>query len=271
MVAFELLDGLTGLLQAQLGSPWLWLLVFGIAGLDAVLPLMPSETTVVTVAVLIGADWPRLGLLVAVAGTGALAGDCLSHWIGRAAGPWMLTRLRSERDLRRYAWAQARVAEHAALLIVGARYLPGGRVASGLATGSLRFPWRRFLLLDAAGSAIWAVYSALIGYAGGAAFADEPVKGLLLAFALGLFLVAVLETARRLRSRRGSRDLPGKHSAPQRRTAHRGGRGRAGRSGADVSGLDGQQTGRAPCQGAVLGLRRRRRPDRAERRPRPSA
>jgi membrane protein DedA with SNARE-associated domain len=80
-------------LHHLLGSPWLWLIVFLVAGLDAVLPFMPSETTVVTVAVLLGAAVPRLALLALVATAGAWTGDCLSHWIGRRAGPVMARRL----------------------------------------------------------------------------------------------------------------------------------------------------------------------------------
>lgn len=83
----ELLEHVTELIRGTLGSPWLWVLVFAIAGLDALLPFMPSETTVVTVAVLIGPDLGRLALLVVVSAAGAWAGDCLGYAVGRAAGP----------------------------------------------------------------------------------------------------------------------------------------------------------------------------------------
>ncbi|WP_063760000.1 DedA family protein [Streptomyces sclerotialus] len=199
----ELLDQLAQLVRAQLDSPWLWLTVLLVAGLDALLPFMPSETTVVTVAVLTGADLPQLALLAVVATLGALGGDCLSHGIGRWAGPKAIGRLlRGEKGRQRYEWGRAMVGRHATTLVVAARFLPGGRVASGLSTGSLRFPFRRFVVLDAAGAALWAVISTAIGYLGGAAFAEEPVKGLLLAFALALVVVALLETARRLAARR---------------------------------------------------------------------
>ncbi|HEY0495636.1 MAG TPA: DedA family protein, partial [Kutzneria sp.] len=35
------------LVRELAASPWLWVAVFLIAGLDALLPFMPSETTVV--------------------------------------------------------------------------------------------------------------------------------------------------------------------------------------------------------------------------------
>ncbi|MFH8983080.1 DedA family protein [Streptomyces varsoviensis] len=204
---FELFDRLVELLQSTLDSPWLWAVVFLVAGLDALLPFMPSETTVVMVAVLLGSDLPQLALLAAVAAAGALAGDCLSHGMGRWLGPRAVARLtRGEKGRERYEWGRSMVARHATTLVVAARFLPGGRVASGLSTGSLGFPLRRFVALDAIGAGLWAVSSTAIGFVGGASFGDEPVKGLLLAFALALLVVGAIEAARRLRARRGGPD-----------------------------------------------------------------
>jgi membrane protein DedA with SNARE-associated domain len=237
---FELLSRITELLQGTLDSPWLWLIVFAVAGLDALLPFMPSETTVVTVAVLLGTDLPRLALLVAVAAIGAWAGDCVSHWIGRRAGPLMLARLqRGERGQARYQWARTQVDRNGGLLIVAGRYLPGGRVASGLATGSMGVSWLRFAWLDLLGAGIWALYSVVIGSIGGASFADEPGTGLLLSFAIGLFMVGAIEVVRRLRSRYAARAVGGGHSKPVRSPAVGGVGSRPGRPGADMSEVDG--------------------------------
>ncbi|NKQ55084.1 DedA family protein [Amycolatopsis sp. K13G38] len=236
---FELLSRITELLQSTLDSPWLWLIVFAVAGLDALLPFMPSETTVVTVAVLLGVDLPRLALLAVIASVGALLGDCLSHWIGRRAGPRVLNVLqRGEKGQARYDWARTQLERHGALLIVAARYLPGGRVATGLATGSMGVRWARFIALDALGTSIWAVYSVLIGCIGGASFTDEPHKGLLLSFAIGLLMVGVIEVARRLRSRYAARGLPHGDRETVRLPAGGGVDRGARRGGAELSGLD---------------------------------
>ncbi|OXM71549.1 DedA family protein [Amycolatopsis vastitatis] len=232
----ELLGQVTELLRDALGSPWLWLAVFAVAGLDALLPFMPSETTVVTVAVLLGPDPAQLTLLAAVAAGGAWAGDCLGYAVGRYAGPRAIARLRRGPDgRRRYEWARDQVRHHGGLLIIAARYLPGGRVASALANGSLGYPPGRFVTLDVAGAAIWAVYSVLIGFAGGAAFADEPGKGLLLSFSLGLGLVFAIEAGRRLRSAHAA----ARSDRRPRRRAQAGGMcGRTGGPGAELSEVD---------------------------------
>ncbi|MFI0904827.1 DedA family protein [Streptomyces sioyaensis] len=183
------LDRLTEPLQGMLGSPWLWLIILLVSGLDALLPFMPSETTVVLVAVLIGPDLPLLALLAGVAATGALAGDCLGYAVGRYAGPRATARLlRGERGRARHTRARAMVERHAALLVIAGRFVPGGRVVATLSTGSVRFPLRRFVLLDAAGSGIWAVCSAALGGFGGTAFTDSPAAGMLLASGAGLLV-----------------------------------------------------------------------------------
>ncbi|WP_405837739.1 VTT domain-containing protein [Streptomyces platensis] len=184
---FEQLDQLTASLQGMLGSPWLWLVILLVSGLDALLPFMPSETTVVLVAVLIGPDPALLALLAGVAAAGALAGDCLGYAVGRYAGPRASARLlRGERGRARHLRARARVDRHAALLIIAGRFLPGGRVVAALSTGSLRFPLRRFVALDAVGAGLWAVSSAALGGLGGAALTDSPAKGVLLVSGIGL-------------------------------------------------------------------------------------
>ncbi|MEU5212292.1 VTT domain-containing protein [Streptomyces sp. NPDC020742] len=186
---FDELDQLTGSLQGLLGSPWVWLVVLLVSALDALLPFMPSEATVVLLAVLIGPDPALLGLLAGVAAAGALAGDCLGYAVGRYAGPRAIGRLlRGERGRARHARARAMVERHAALLVIAGRFLPGGRVVSALSTGSVHFPLRRFVLLDAVGAGVWAVSSVALGGLGGAALTDSPAEGMLLASGVGLLV-----------------------------------------------------------------------------------
>ncbi|MDI3404656.1 DedA family protein [Streptomyces cavernicola] len=197
------LDPYVAFLQGLLDSPWLWLVIFGTAALDALLPFMPSETTVVAAAVLIGADPGRLALLTLLATAGAVAGDLGGYGVGRRAGR-RLTRLllRGEKGERRLAAAHSLVARHGALLIVAGRYAPGGRVVTGLSTGGARYPVHRFLLFDALGASLWAVLSVAVGALGGTAFADRPVYGLLLSFGTVAVLTLVGECVRRRGRRR---------------------------------------------------------------------
>ncbi|MFI6938994.1 DedA family protein [Streptomyces sp. NPDC050418] len=195
-----MLDGYLRALQDLLGSPWLWWVIFLTASLDALFPFMPSETTVVTAAVLIGPDPGRLVLLTVLAAAGAFLGDLGGHALGRRAGPRLLARfLRGERGRRRYAWAASALARHGPLLIAAGRYLPGGRVAVGLTTGALRYPLRRFAAYDALGSAVWAVFAVCVGALGGAAFTDRPLHGVLLSFGVVTVVSLAVACVRRRR------------------------------------------------------------------------
>lgn len=48
----------------------------------------------------------------------------------------------------------------------------------------------------------WGVYCALIGYVGGHAFEDQPLKGLALGFVLSLLVAGTIEVIRHRRRRR---------------------------------------------------------------------
>jgi len=194
-----LVDQAAAQLSGLVGGPWLWIVVFLVAGLDALLPFMPSEGTVIVVAVLVAASPTRLALLVAVAAVGALAGDCLGYAVGRWAGPRLVSWLRrGARGRRMHEWATDQLRLRGAAVILAARYLPGGRVATMLTAGALGYPSRRFLTVDALATTLWAGYATAIGFAGGAAFTTNPAAGLLLALGIGLLTAAMIELGRRL-------------------------------------------------------------------------
>jgi membrane protein DedA with SNARE-associated domain len=202
---FDLLGRMTDALSGLIDSPWLWVVVFVVAGLDALLPFMPSETTVVIVGVLIAPDPALLPVLIIVATVGAWAGDCLAYAIGRYSGPQVIARMmRSEQGRRRHDWAQALLRLHGSILIIAGRYIAGVRAVTMLTAGVLRYPTRQFLVTDAVGAGIWATYAALIGLLGGATFEDNPAMGMLLAFSIGLVLAALIEVARRGAAQRRS-------------------------------------------------------------------
>jgi membrane-associated protein len=202
---FDVLSRMTDVLHGMLDSPWLWVVVLLVSGLDAILPFMPSETTVIIVGVLVAPDARQLVLLILVASFGAFAGDVFTYTVGRHAGPAVIARLtRLEHGERRHEWAQTQLGRHGRLLIVAGRYIPGVRMATMLTAGVLRYPTRRFLVTDAVGAGIWATYAALIGFLGGAAFEGNPVMGMLLAFGIGLTLAVLLEVGRRVLSRRAA-------------------------------------------------------------------
>ncbi|MFP3989329.1 DedA family protein [Streptomyces sp. E11-3] len=190
------------LIQVLVDSPWFWPVIFVLAGLDAVFPFMPSETAVVTAAVLIGPDADRLGLLTVLAALGALTGDVGGHLLGRRTGPRLAARLLpGERGRERLERARGLVERHAATLIVAGRFVPAGRAVSALATGGTGFPLRRFAALDAIGTSVSAVLAVALGALGGAAFTERPVYGLLASFGAATLISVAVGYVRRSRAR----------------------------------------------------------------------
>jgi membrane protein DedA with SNARE-associated domain len=182
-------------LEAIVGSPWVLVVVFAVAGLDAILPFMPSESTVVAVGVVTaGTGRPYLAALIAAAAAGAYAGDRLSYLIGRRSNRALAARLqRGRRSRAVHEWVHRLLHNRGGLVIVFARYVPGGRSTTAFAAGLVGYPLARFRWYTACGVLIWATQAALLGYLGGAMFESNPLLGLAAAwaFAAGLTGVAV--------------------------------------------------------------------------------
>jgi len=138
-----------------------------------------------------------------VAALGAFAGDHISYAIGRRSGGRIFSRLKPGTHTKRvYDWIGRRLDERGGLVIVVARYIPGGRTAATLTTGATGFPRRSFTAYAAIAAATWAVYSAGLGYLGGAAFEREPLKGVALGLLLAFAITAAHEAVLFARHRR---------------------------------------------------------------------
>lgn len=185
-------------------SGWAYAIVFLLALLDAFLPIVPSETAVITAGVVAAAGDLSLTLVVVAGALGAFAGDNISYLVGRRFGDGIIARFFSgEKARRRIEAAKEQLQERGTQLILIGRFIPGGRTAVTLSAGSLRFDWRRFLVADALAGLLWALYASLLGFFGGRAFEDAPWKGLLLALALGLAVGGLVEGVRWVRRRLG--------------------------------------------------------------------
>jgi membrane-associated protein len=183
--------------QVADASGWAYAIVFALALLDALLPVVPSETAVITAGVVAAAGDLSLALVVSAAAAGALAGDNSAYLIGRRFGSRATERFFSgEKARRRIEWAEEQLRERGGELIAIGRFIPGGRTAVTLSAGTLRFPWRRFLLFDAAAALGWAAYAALLGYFGGRTFENAAWKGLLLALGIAFAVAGGIELAR---------------------------------------------------------------------------
>ncbi|MGI9008675.1 MAG: DedA family protein [Streptosporangiaceae bacterium] len=192
-------------------SGWAYGIVFLLALVDALLPVVPSETAVITAGVVAAAGSLNLLLIMLAAACGAFAGDNLAYLVGYRFGGRATDRfLRGEKGKRSLGWAQTQLSERGGELIAVARFIPGGRTAVTLSAGTVRFPWPRFAVFDAIAGVIWAVYASLLGYFGGKTFEGAAWKGLVLALGIAFALAGLIELVRWFLKRRSrSRTTPG--------------------------------------------------------------
>jgi membrane protein DedA with SNARE-associated domain len=166
--------------------------LFAVTVIDGFFPPVPSETVLVAAAaVAASTGGGNLLALGAVAALGAAIGDNLAFLIGRRLGTTRFAWMRRPRITAAFAWAQRALDRRSATLILGARYIPVGRVAVNMSAGALGFPWRRFLPLSLAAGASWSVLSIAIGLLAGSWIEDQP----LLSAALGVGAALVIGVA----------------------------------------------------------------------------
>ncbi|HEY7206621.1 MAG TPA: DedA family protein [Gaiellaceae bacterium] len=186
-------------------SGWAYAIVLVFAFFDALIPIVPSETSVITAGVVASAGDLELGLVILAAAVGAFLGDNTAYLLGRRYGKRIEKRFfSSEKGVKRVQWAETQLTERGGELIAVARFIPGGRTVVTLSAGTLRYPWHRFVVFDAIASIIWAVYASLLGYFGGQAFENAPWKGLVLALAIAFGVAGGVEVVRWYLKRRSA-------------------------------------------------------------------
>jgi membrane protein DedA with SNARE-associated domain len=189
--------------DAVSGSGWTYGIIFGVAALDAFFPVVPSETVVITAAVLASqGEGLRLELIIPCAAAGAVCGDNVSYWAGRLAGErianWFFSGDRRKHLDRAHKWLE----ERGGYLIVIGRFIPGGRTAVTFSAGSLDWEWLRFIKFDILAGIIWASYASLLGFVGGKSFEHSTWKALLVAFAGAALITVAIELVRKYLHRR---------------------------------------------------------------------
>ena len=182
-------------------SSWLPLVMFLVALVDGFFPPVPSETVLVAAAAAAASTGDNIVLVTILAALGAMIGDNIAYAIGRKVGSHRFAWMRRPRVAATFERASAGLSRNGAGLILGARYIPVGRVAVNMSAGALRYRWPRFLLLSMIGGLSWAAYSAGIGLVAGRWLEGQPLLsaafGVGFALALGLLLDRITAARRR--------------------------------------------------------------------------
>lgn len=196
-------DILNELILQAIASPWLYLVLFAVTVIDGFFPPVPSETVLVAAAAVAASTGNgNLLLLGLVAAVGAAIGDNLAFLIGRKVGTTRFGWMRRPRIAAAFAYAQRALDRRSATLILGARYIPVGRVAVNMSAGALGFPWRRFVPLSLIAGASWSVFSLAIGLLAGAWIKDQPLLSAGLGIGVALVIGIVIDRIAAARRRR---------------------------------------------------------------------
>ena len=178
-------------------SPWFYAIIFVIAVLDSVLPIVPSETLVIIGGVSAGLGNLWIPLVIVCAASGAFIGDNMSYLIGREASDWVMRRQnRTEKGAKRMAAIVEQVHQRGGLLLITARFIPGGRTALTLSCGVTRQPRRWFVGWAAVAAIIWGHYAALLGFIGGKSFEENHTLAFVIAFVSAFSITALIEVVR---------------------------------------------------------------------------
>ncbi|WP_232665025.1 DedA family protein [Pseudonocardia sp. TRM90224] len=196
-----MIDVLRQLLEGTMASPWLLLVIIGMAVIDALIPMVPSEALIITAGVAAAAGTQDLALVVLAAGFGSFVGEFVAYAIGRRFGPAVRKRMvPGTARATTFGHVERTLETSGGLILLTARYIPAGRTVAALAAGVTGFPTSRYVGYSAVGAVMSAAYVALLGYLGGAAFAGDPLVALLFSLAVGTTITAVVGLVRRRRA-----------------------------------------------------------------------
>jgi membrane protein DedA with SNARE-associated domain len=145
-------------------SIWIYLAVFGVTIVDGIFPPIPSESVVIASAT----TWEQTGrpLIWAIwiaAAMGAWCGDQIAYSVGRAINVRSIPFLRGHKARGTLDWAEHALEHRGTAFILAARFIPVGRVAVNLTAGALRYPRRRFMMIDGIAALLWATYGCALG------------------------------------------------------------------------------------------------------------
>ena len=196
--ATGLIDSLADLVT---DAPITYVIIFAMAAIDVIVPILPAEATVTAAAVLAGQGTLNIVWVMVAAGLGAFVGDNIAYWIGRAAGRPLRERV-LRGNTKQLDDVQAQFDKRGGMFIIIGRFVPGGRTAVAVGAGILHFNWVQFVIYDAIAATIWAFQAALPGYIGGSLIQDRPWLAMVFGFVLSAVLAGGIALAQRWWDRR---------------------------------------------------------------------
>lgn len=189
---------------ALLHSVWLLPVLALLIAADGPLPMLPTETLLMSAAALAFGTSDVLfvlGLFVA-ATIGSASGDLCVFALGRTSNR-IVSPATSQSPIA--LWVRKHLLSRPGVALIGARFVPAGRLVSTAAAGRFGLELPRFVGWSLTSSALWAIYMLLIGLALGPVTGGHPLLCLLAGAVMAALTAGVFALARRYQRYRSDR------------------------------------------------------------------
>lgn len=191
--------------QLALASPWLLAVIVVMAVVDALLPVVPSEALIIGAGVAAATGEQNLLVVIGAAALGSLIGESIGYAIGHGVGPAVRARFFADGPkAAAYERISRMLATRGGAVLIVARFIPAGRTVATVTAGAMRYPFDRFLLFTVLGTPLGAAWSAILGYLGGATFAENPLLGLAFGMTLGTVVGIAIGAVQKARMRKAA-------------------------------------------------------------------
>ncbi|MDQ0277511.1 membrane protein DedA with SNARE-associated domain [Arthrobacter silviterrae] len=132
--------------------------------------ILPGETAAILGGVLASQQRLDLWLITVLVVLAAILGDTVGYEVGRHFGPRILQLRLLRKRQQKLENARELLARRGGMAVFLGRFTAFFRAVMPALAGLSRMPYRRFLLFNAAGGAIWGTAVVLLGYFAGNAY-----------------------------------------------------------------------------------------------------
>ena len=166
---------------------------------------VPGETLLIAASLYAGAGHLNIWLVAVVAFAAAVLGDNVGYVIGHYGGRELIERFGKYVFVTpaRLDRAEDFFRRHGGKVVTIARFVEGLRQLNGIIAGTVEMPWKRFILFNMLGAALWVATWSGLGYLAGNHV--QTISKYFTYFAIGLGVVLVVVVVMHLRRRRRHR------------------------------------------------------------------
>lgn len=175
-------------------TPWAFVVLATLILIDALIPIVPSESIVIALASIYVHDRQWLLVILAVwAGVFCWLGDNLAYRVGQSRWLHDNRLTRRAKVAKALDWARGELRRRGSTIVIVGRFIPGARIAINVTCGIVGHPRRAFRLATLASATLWATYSCVIGAVAGVWFEQHKLVGIGAAIVLGMVLGPVVD------------------------------------------------------------------------------